>query len=51
MNEGADISRTVPVIRIDYDRFRSAEEMAEVIEREYLDSSFVREVSWTPTTG
>ncbi len=47
----ADISRTVPVIRIDYDRFHSAEEMAEVIEREYLHSNFVREVTWTPTTG
>jgi deoxyadenosine kinase len=46
-----DISRTVPVIRVDYDRFRSAEEMAEVIEREYLNSNFVREVTWTPTTG
>jgi len=47
----ADISRTVPVIRIDYDRFHSAEEMAEDIEREYLHSNFVREVTWTPTTG
>jgi len=47
----ADISRTVPVIRIDYDRFHSAEEMAEIIEREYLHSNFVREASWTPTTG
>lgn len=46
-----DISRTVPVIRIDYDRFRSAEEMAEVIEREYLHSNFVREVTWKPTAG
>jgi deoxyadenosine kinase len=47
----ADISRTVPVIRIDYDRFHSAEEMAEIIEREYLHSNFVREATWTPTTG
>ncbi len=47
----ADISRTVPVIRVDYDRFHSAEEMAEVIEREYLHSNFVREVTWTPTAG
>ena len=46
-----DISRTVPVIRVDYDRFRSAEEMAEVIEREYLHSNFVREVTWKPTAG
>ena len=45
-----DISRTVPVIRVDYDRFRSAEEMAAVIEREYLDSVFLRKVTWTPHT-
>lgn len=46
-----DISRTVPVIRVDYARFRNAEEMASVIEREYLDASFLREVSWEPTRG
>ena len=45
-----DISRTVPVIRVDYDRFRSAEEMAGVIEREYLDSVFLRKVTWNPHT-
>lgn len=45
----ADISRTVPVIRVDYDRFRDAEEMASVIEREYLDASFLREARWAPT--
>ncbi len=44
-----EISRTVPVIRVDYDRFRDAEEMATVIEREYLDASFLRTVSWEPT--
>jgi len=46
-----DISRTVPVIRVDYDRFHSAEEMAAVIEREYLNSDFLREVTWKPTLG
>ncbi len=40
-----DISRVIPVIRVDYDRFRSVEEMAAVIEREYLDASFLREVT------
>jgi len=44
-----DISRTVPVIRVDYDRFRDAEEMAAMIEREYLDTSFLREARWEPT--
>lgn len=41
----ADISRLIPVIRIDYDRFATAEEMAQVIERDYLDHSFLREAS------
>ena len=47
----SDISKTVPVIRIDYDQFRDAEEMAAVIQREYLDVSFLRRVAWTPTQG
>lgn len=46
-----NISRTVPVIRVDWDHFRTAEEMAEMIEREYLHSSFLRTVQWTPTQG
>jgi deoxyadenosine kinase len=41
----ADISRMVPVIRVDYDRFATAEEMTEVITREYLDHSFLREAA------
>ncbi len=40
-----DISRTIPVIEVDYDRFHTAEEMAAVIEREYLDHSFLRRVT------
>ena len=46
-----DISRTVPVIRVDWDDFRDPEEMARVVEREYLNGSFLREVRWTPTSG
>ena len=46
-----NISRTVPVIRVDYERYRNAEEMASVIEREYLNSSFIRDAGWTPTQG
>jgi deoxyadenosine kinase len=41
----ANISKVIPVIRIDYERFATAEEMAEVIKREYLDSSFLRQVT------
>jgi deoxyadenosine kinase len=39
------ISKTVPVIRVDYERFASAEEMADVIFREYLDASFLRQAT------
>jgi hypothetical protein len=40
----------VPVIRVDYDRFATAEEMADVIQREYLDASFLRQaVRFDPT--
>jgi deoxyadenosine kinase len=40
-----NISRVIPVIRIDYERFQTAEQMAEVIKREYLDASFLRRVT------
>lgn len=39
------ISRVIPVIRIDYERFATAEEMADVIQSEYLDHSFLRSVA------
>ncbi|MBA3540818.1 MAG: deoxynucleoside kinase [Deltaproteobacteria bacterium] len=39
------ISKVIPVIRIDYERFATAEEMAEVIKREYMDASFLRQVT------
>ena len=41
----ASISKVIPVIRVDYARFATAEEMAEVIKREYLDASFLRQVT------
>ena len=44
-----DISRTIPTIRVDWDSFRDAQEMAQVIEKAYLNESFLREVSWSPT--
>ncbi len=47
----ADISRSVPVIRVDWDRFRDVNDIAAVIEREYLSSSFLRDVQWSPTQG
>lgn len=46
-----DISRSVPVIRVDWDQFRDVEEMAAVIEHEYLKGSFLRRAAWSPTRG
>ena len=39
-----NISKVIPVIRVDYQRFHTAEEMARVIRDEYLDHSFLRSV-------
>ncbi|MBU1702703.1 MAG: deoxynucleoside kinase [Candidatus Eisenbacteria bacterium] len=39
-----DISRVVPLIRISWNEYRDAEEMAQVIKKEYLDHSFLRTV-------
>ncbi len=44
----AKISKTVPVIRVSWDEYRDAEEISEVIQREYLAGSFLREVTWNP---
>jgi deoxyadenosine kinase len=46
-----DISRTVPIIRVDWDQFHDANEMAKMLEREYLNSSFLRKAQWSPTHG
>ena len=46
-----EISKTIPVIRVDYDEFRDAEEMAGVIHKEYLHGSFLRQATWTPAKG
>ena len=46
-----DISRMVPVIRVDWSEFRDPEETATRIEREYLEGNFLREVAWRPTRG
>ena len=43
------ISSTIPVVRVDWDQFRTVEEMAAAIEREYLNASFIRNVTWSPT--
>lgn len=44
-----DISRAIPVIRVNWERYASAEEMAAVIEQDYLKGSFLRDATWSPT--
>jgi deoxyadenosine kinase len=44
-----DISRRIPTIRVDWDKYRDADEMAEVIRSEYMHASFLRQVTqWSP---
>lgn len=45
------ISRRIPVIRASWEEYRSPEEMAKMIEREYLKTNFIRNVEWTPVEG
>ena len=46
-----DISRRIPTIRVDWDRYRDVDEMAEVVRRETTEASFLREVgTWERVT-
>merc|ERR1712190_391698 len=42
----ADIARVIPVIKVDHSRFRTAEEMAQVIKREYVQIANIRHVTF-----
>jgi len=42
----ADIARVIPVIKVDYSRFRTAEEMAQVIKTEYAKIANIRCVTF-----
>lgn len=42
----ADIARVIPVIKVDYSQFRTAEEMAKVIKLEYSKIANIRHVSF-----
>ena len=46
-----DISRSIPVIRVDWEQFRDAPEAAQVIEQAYLSNRFLTEAQWSPTKG
>jgi len=41
-----DISRVIPVIKVDYTRFRTAEEMANIVKEEYRKISNIRNVTF-----
>lgn len=46
-----DISHTIPVIRVSWEEYRGMDEMARVIEQEYLNGTFLRDARWTPIRG
>ena len=46
-----EISRFIPLIRVSWNEFRTAEEMAQVIKREHLGHSFLRSVKDWPYGG
>ncbi len=47
-----NISKTIPVISVDYRRFATPEQMADVIRHEYLDHNFLRQITaFDPTTA
>jgi hypothetical protein len=41
-----EIAKIIPVIKVDYSRFRTAEEMAAAIKREYEDIANIRHVTF-----
>jgi deoxyadenosine kinase len=47
-----DISRRIPTIRVSWEEYRDVEEMAEMIQTEYINASFLREVTrWERRLG
>jgi len=47
----ADIARVIPVIKVDYSKFRTAEEMARVVKHEYQQIANIRHVTWKPLSS
>lgn len=45
----SEISRIIPVIRVNYSEFRTATEMAEMVAREYASMTSVRHVTFHPS--
>jgi hypothetical protein len=46
-----EISRTIPVIRVKWDEFVDADQMAEMIQREYENMQQIRTVDFTAAPG
>mgnify|MGYP000250254638 CR=1 FL=1 len=45
----ADISRSIPVIRVPWEEFHETEEVVKLVQETYLKESFLREVHWRPS--
>ena len=43
----SDIARVIPVIKVNYSKFRTAEEMANAISDEYAQIANIRQVNFT----
>ena len=43
-----EISKVIPVIRVDYSKFKTAEEMAQIIKREYDNMHNIKNVEFNP---
>ena len=43
-----EISKVIPVIRVDYSKFKTAEEMAQIIKREYDNMHNIKTVEFNP---
>ena len=41
-----EISKVIPVLRVNYSKFKTAEEMAEIIKREYVSMLNIRRVEY-----
>ena len=44
----SEISKVIPVIRVDYSKFKTAEEMAQIIKREYDNMHNIKTVEFNP---
>jgi hypothetical protein len=43
-----EISKVIPVIRVDYSKFKTAQEMAQIIKREFDNMHNIKTVEFNP---